>query len=66
MIWTCMCTVKNQIKRTHGDGKGPTGFILSVGKTFSYLHARSSKQKEGTTSSTDAEVIAAKSCCQLI
>jgi hypothetical protein len=51
---------------THHDGKGHTGFILSVGNTFSYLHARSVKQKIGSISSTDAEIIATKSCCQMI
>jgi hypothetical protein len=50
----------------HADGKGHTGFIISLGESLSYIHARSSKQKVGSTSSTDAEIIAAKSCCQMI
>jgi hypothetical protein len=51
---------------THADGKGHTGFILSIGNTLSYLHARSVKQKVGSLSSTDAEIIATRSCCQII
>jgi hypothetical protein len=50
----------------HMDGKGHTGFIISLGKSLSYLHGRSCKQKVGSTSSTDSEIIAAKSCCQMI
>jgi hypothetical protein len=51
---------------THNDGKGHTGFIISLGESLSYIHSRSSKQKVGSVSSTDAEIIAAKSCCQMI
>jgi hypothetical protein len=41
----------------HHDGKGHTGYIIYLGD--SYVHARSGKQKLQSTSSTDAEVIAA-------
>jgi hypothetical protein len=47
----------------HSDGKGHTGFILSLGE--SYLHARSGKQKFCATSSTEAEIIAAVDACKM-
>jgi hypothetical protein len=40
------------------DGRGHTGYIVGMGTNLSYLHARSAKQKVGSTSSTEAEVIA--------
>ena len=43
---------------THVDGKGHTGFFLALGERRSYVHGRSGKQKIGSTSSTDAEVLA--------
>jgi hypothetical protein len=43
---------------THGDGRSHTGFAIYLGPTLSYLHAKSNKQKVGSTSSTDAEIIA--------
>jgi hypothetical protein len=42
----------------HQEGRSHTGFVIYLGKTLSYLHAKSSKQKTGSTSSTDAEIIA--------
>ena len=51
---------------THKDEKGHTGFILSIGDILSYLHARSAKQQMGSLSSTDAEIIATRTCCQMI
>jgi len=51
---------------THHDGKGQSGFIFSLGSTYSYLFARSIKQKVGSTSSTDAEILAARSCTQML
>jgi hypothetical protein len=47
----------------HADGKGHTGFILSLG--HSYLHARSGKQKFTATSSTEEEIIAAVDACKM-
>jgi hypothetical protein len=47
----------------HTDGKGHTGFILSLGN--SYLHARSGKQKFTATSSTEAKIIAAVDACKM-
>ena len=42
----------------HADGRSHTGFVVYMGKTLSYMHAKSNKQKTGSTSSTDAEIIA--------
>jgi hypothetical protein len=47
----------------HSDGKGHTGYILSLGE--SYLYARSGKQKFTATSSTEAEIIAAVDACKM-
>jgi hypothetical protein len=44
----------------HHDGKGHTGYIIYLGDS----HARSGKQKLQSTSSTDAEVIAAVEAMQ--
>jgi hypothetical protein len=41
----------------HIDGKGHSGFIISLGE--SYLHARSGKQKYTATLLTEAEVVSA-------
>jgi hypothetical protein len=41
----------------HADGRGHTGFIVGMGESCSYIHARSGKQKLASLSSTDAEVI---------
>mmetsp|Transcript_19967 Transcript_19967/g.33422 ORF Transcript_19967/g.33422 Transcript_19967/m.33422 type:complete len:532 (-) Transcript_19967:698-2293(-) len=41
---------------SHSDGKGHSGFNIGLGT--SYLHARSAKQKVGSTSSTESEIIA--------
>jgi hypothetical protein len=49
----------------HQDGKGHTGFILALGPNFSYVHARSGKQKLIAQSSTEAEIIAAVDCLKL-
>eukprot|EP00975_Prorocentrum_lima_P055839 11706233-Prorocentrum_lima.AAC.1 len=43
---------------THMDGKSHTGFLLTIGESNSYLHARSFKQKLAALSSTDAEIYA--------
>jgi hypothetical protein len=43
---------------THGDGRSHTGFVIYLGDSLSYIHAKSNKQKVGSTSSTDAEIIA--------
>jgi hypothetical protein len=51
---------------SHPDGRGHSGYIFSIGKSFSYVHAKSGKQKVGTASSTDAEIVAAKECCKMI
>jgi hypothetical protein len=37
---------------------GHTGYVVGFGQKLSYLHARSGKQKVGSTSSTDSEIIA--------
>lgn len=44
--------------QVHADGKSHTGYIVTLGDTFSYVHGRSAKQKLTATSSTDAEVLA--------
>lgn len=46
----------------HSNGKGHTGFVVSAGDSWSFLHARSGKQSVGGTSSTDCEVIALSEC----
>jgi hypothetical protein len=42
----------------HADGRSHTGFVVYMGEHGSYVHAKSNKQKTGSTSSTDAEIIA--------
>jgi hypothetical protein len=42
----------------HADGRSHTGFVIYMGEMASYVHAKSNKQKTGSTSSTDAEIIA--------
>jgi hypothetical protein len=51
---------------SHSDGKSHTGYIFSIGRNHSYIHASSMKQKVGSASSTDAEIIATKQCCKYI
>ena len=51
----CLCDASYGV---HDDGRSHTGYIITLGETRSYLHARSGKQKLTATSSTDAEVIA--------
>lgn len=51
----CHCDASYGI---HADGRSHTGYILSLGASHSYLHARSSKQKVTAISSTDAEILA--------
>lgn len=43
---------------SHSDGRSHTGYVLTLGNNRSYLHAVSVKQKVGSSSSTDAEIIA--------
>ena len=43
----------------HHDGASHTGYWVSLGKTRSYLYAKSNKQKLFATSSTEAELVAA-------
>jgi len=50
----------------HADGKGHTGFIISLGKRFGFLLAKSFKQSVGSLSSTDAEILATASCAKTI
>jgi hypothetical protein len=49
----------------HADGKGHTGFMITLGNNFSYVHARRSKQRLVAHSSTEAEVIAATDCIKM-
>ncbi|HND47413.1 MAG TPA: Ty1/Copia family ribonuclease HI, partial [Anaerolineales bacterium] len=49
---------------THPDGRGHTGIIIFLGKTF--ITARSVKQKVQARSSTEAEIIAAEECATYI
>eukprot|EP01039_Chlorochromonas_danica_P004965 gene4965-5451_t len=44
---------------THCDGRSHTGYIITLGESRSFVHARSCKQKLTTLSSTDAEIYAA-------
>jgi hypothetical protein len=46
----------------HADGHGHTGYIITLGDDFSYVHSRSGKQKLSAQSSTDAEVFAMVEC----
>jgi hypothetical protein len=50
----------------HANGTSHTGFVISIGAEGSYLHARSAKQKVGSVSSTDAEVIALVDCLKMV
>ena len=50
----------------HSDGRSHTGFLFSLGRCFSYLHARCSKQKLSATSSTDAEIFAVVDCLKVL
>lgn len=50
----------------HGDGKGHTGFVISMGPTNSIVHVRSVKQKLTAQSSTDAELIALNECSKMV
>jgi hypothetical protein len=58
----CLCDASHQV---HTDGKGHSGFIITMGDTFSYLHSRSAKQKLAALSSTDAEVLAMVECLKM-
>jgi hypothetical protein len=49
----------------HSDAKGHTGFILALGPTYSYIHARSGKQRLVAHSSTEAEIISATDCVKM-
>ena len=51
---------------SHIDGMSHTGFSVSLGSTFSFLMAKSTKQRIGALSSTEAEVIAATECAKTI
>eukprot|EP01034_Spumella_vulgaris_P029580 gene29580-36654_t len=50
-----ICDASYQV---HSDGKSHTGYIVTMGDNYSYVHSRSAKQKLTATSSTDAEVLA--------
>jgi hypothetical protein len=50
----------------HPDGRSHTGFVVFMGRNGSYVHAKSNKQKTGSTSSTDAEVIALVDCMKVM
>ena len=41
---------------SHPNGRSHTGIVVSMGKTHSYVHAKSSKQKIGSFSVTEAEI----------
>jgi hypothetical protein len=47
---------------SHIDGRSHSGYVISLGKSLSYLSARSCKQTSASLSSTDAELIASVSC----
>jgi hypothetical protein len=49
----------------HTGGKGHSGYMISMGRELSYLHARSAKQKTISHSSTDAEIVAFYDCLKL-
>jgi hypothetical protein len=55
----CLCDASHNV---HVDGKSHTGFMITLGDNFSYLHSRSGKQKLTAQSSTDAEVLAMVEC----
>jgi hypothetical protein len=46
----------------HADGKGHTGYFISLGSTHSYIHSKSGKQRLTGTSSTDCELFALVEC----
>jgi hypothetical protein len=46
------------------DGKSHTGYIIHIGT--SYLCSKSSKQRVGSRSSTDSEIIAAADCLEVV
>ena len=50
----------------HIDRMSHTGFSVSLGSTFSFLMAKSTKQRIRALSSTEAEVIAATECAKTI
>jgi hypothetical protein len=49
----------------HQDGRSHTGYMIYMGKNLSYVLSKSCKQKTGSTSSTDAEVIALVDCLKV-
>lgn len=51
---------------SHPNGSSHTGYVVSMGSTKSYVHARSGKQKTASLSSTDAEVIALVDCLKVV
>jgi hypothetical protein len=54
----CSCDASYGVHTPDVNAKGHTGFLVGFGKNFSYIHARSGKQKVASTSSTDAEIVA--------
>lgn len=54
----CSCDASYAVHTPTADTKGHTGYVVGFGKSMSYLHARSGKQKAASTSSSDAEIIA--------
>ena len=53
-LW-CHCDASYAV---HHDGRSHTGFVIYMGKHLSYVLTKSTKQKTGSLSSTDAEIIA--------
>jgi hypothetical protein len=49
----------------HQDGRSQTGYMIYMGRNCSYILAKSCKQKTGSTSSTDAEIIALVDCLKV-
>jgi hypothetical protein len=49
----------------HQDGRSHTGYAIYMGSSLSYILAKSCKQKVGSTSSTDAEIIALVDCLKV-
>ena len=54
----CSCDASFAVHTPGNNTKGHTGFIVGFGNSMSYLHSRSCKQKLGSTSSSDAEILA--------
>jgi hypothetical protein len=54
----CSCDASFAVHTPGNNTKGHTGFIVGFGNSMSYLHSRSGKQKLGSTSSSDAEILA--------